>query len=158
MLIINAKNRDKISYSMLRVVWKLFDVDKRTRCYGTDVPLHEAEIHMIKAVKEHEGAHVTGLAETLGVTKGAVSQLIMKLQRKGMVEKSADPGNLSRLVLRLTPKGEIAYVCHEKLHQEFNALVDEALQGASRENLAFLAGFLKTMERRIDDFEKDGNQ
>ena len=55
---------------------------------------------MIKSIKENEGIHVTGLAEMLGVTKGAVSQIIMKIEKKKMIVKDTDPRNLSRLVLR----------------------------------------------------------
>jgi DNA-binding MarR family transcriptional regulator len=157
MMIKNGKNRNKFSYTLLRVVWKLFEVDRKTRYYGTDEQLFEAEIHMIKSIKENEGIHVTGLAELLGVTKGAVSQIIMKLQKKDMIVKDTDPRNLSRLILRLTSKGETAYINHEKLHQEFDELVNEALESASTENVAFLKEFLNSLERRIDHFENDNN-
>ncbi len=152
-MIINTRNRTKVSYTLLRVVWKLLEIDGKTRRYGTDVPLHEAEIHMLKAIRDHEGIHVTGLAEMLGVTKGAVSQIVMKLQKKGMVAKHADPGNLSRLVLRLTAKGETAYLRHEQLHQEFDNMVNRSLEGATEENRAFLKQFLDSLEKQIDGFE-----
>ena len=155
MMMKNGKNRPKLSYTLLRVVWKIMEANKKTRYYGTEEQLHEAEIHMIKSIKENEGIHVTGLAELLGVTKGAVSQIVMRLQRKGMIVKDTDPRNLSRLVLRLTPTGEIASIHHEKLHQVFDGFVNEALEGASAENTAFLKRFLISLESKIDDFEND---
>jgi DNA-binding MarR family transcriptional regulator len=75
---------DKISYPLLAVVFKFMEIYKRTRYYGTDVPLFYAEIHLIKAIKENEGIHITGLAQYLGVTKGAVSQMLMKLEKKAL--------------------------------------------------------------------------
>jgi DNA-binding MarR family transcriptional regulator len=149
------KNRAKISYTFLRVVTKLSELDRKTRYYGTDQPLYEAEIHMIKSIKENEGIHVTGLADILGVTKGAVSQIIMRLDHKGMIVKETDPRNLSRLVLRLTAKGETAYSHHEKLHQEFDGLFNAVLENATEENKAFLESFLKALDARIDAFEKE---
>ena len=80
---IQKQNKDQLY--LLRVVTKLSDIDGKTRNYGTDQPLFNAEIHMIKSIKENEGIHVTGLADMLGVTKGAVSQIIQKLERKGMI-------------------------------------------------------------------------
>lgn len=154
-MIKNGKNKNKLSYTLLRVVWKLFEADRKTRYYGTNEPLYEAEIHMITSIKENEGIHVTGLAELLGVTKGAVSQIIMKLQKKGMIVKDTDPHNLSRLVLRLTPKGETAYIQHEKLHAEFDRLVNESLDGASEQDIQFLKHFLDLIETKIDAFEND---
>lgn len=149
------KNRTKISYIFLRVVTKLSELDRKTRHYGTDQPLYEAEIHMIKSIRENEGIHVTGLADMLGVTKGAVSQIIMKLEHKGMIIKDTDPRNLSRLLLRLTSKGETAYLHHEKLHQEFDGLFNAALENATEENKAFLKSFLNILDEQIDTFEKE---
>jgi DNA-binding MarR family transcriptional regulator len=144
------KNRTKISYIFLRVVTRISEVDSKTRYYGTDQPLHEAEIHMIKSIRENQGIHVTGLADMLGVTKGAVSQIIQKLERKGMVVKNTDPNNLSRLMLLLTPKGEIAYLHHEELHREFDELFNSALVSASEENKEFLRNFLNSLDEKIN--------
>jgi DNA-binding MarR family transcriptional regulator len=149
------KNRTKISYTFLRVVTKLSELDRKNRYYGTEQPLYEAEIHMIKSIKENEGIHVTGLADMLGVTKGAVSQIIMKLDHKGMIVKDSDPRNLSRLMLRLTSKGETAYSHHENLHQEFDRLFNAALENATEENKDFLKSFLNALDAQIDTFGKE---
>lgn len=154
MINLKFKNRTKISYIFLRVVTKLSEIDSKTRYYGTDQPLYKAEIHMIKSIRENEGIHVTGLADILGVTKGAVSQIIQKLERKGMIVKDTDPRNLSRLLLKLTPKGETAYLRHEELHQQFDALFHAALENATEENKTFLYGFLNSLDEKIDVFEK----
>jgi len=154
MMNLKFKNRTKISYTFLRVTTKLSEIDSKTRYYGTDQPLFHAEIHMIKSIRENEGIHVTGLADMLGVTKGAVSQIIQKLERKGMIVKDADPRNLSRLALRLTTKGETAYLHHEDLHREFDGLFGSALENASAENKTFLKNFLCSLEEKINAFEK----
>ncbi|WP_253203583.1 MarR family winged helix-turn-helix transcriptional regulator [Clostridium estertheticum] len=137
----------------MRLVTKFSEIDKQTSYYGTDKQLFYAEIHMIKAIKENEGIHVTGIAEKLGVTKGAVSQITMKLQKKGMIIKEIDPYNLSKLILRLTPKGEIAHIHHEKIHQEFDNIVNEVLKDASEEQEGFLKKFLNSLEEKIDTFD-----
>lgn len=152
----NFKKKMKISYTLLRVVSKLSKLDKRTRCYGTDKQLFEAEIHMIKAIKENTGIHVTGLAELLGVTKGAVSQIIMKLEKKDMIIKETDSSNLSRLVLQLSAKGETAYLNHEKMHGEFDDMVNKILEEATEENKIFLKNFLIALEEKIDVHEEWG--
>lgn len=150
---LNFDNKLKISYTLLRLVTKLSDIDKQTSYYGTDTQLFYAEIHIIKTIKENEGIHVTGIAKKLGVTKGAVSQIIMKLQKKDMIIKEIDPHNLSKLVLRLTPKGETAYVHHGKIHQEFDNIVNEVLKDASEDQKAFLKNFLNTLDKKIDVFD-----
>jgi DNA-binding MarR family transcriptional regulator len=155
MMNMKFKNRTKTSYTFLRIVSKIFEIDKKTRYYGTAQPLYNAEIHMIKLIKENEGIHVMGLADLLGVTKGAVSHILMKLEHKEMVIKDTDPRNLSRLMLRLTAKGEMAYLQHEKLHQKYDELFEAALKKATEENKAFLKSFLNSLEEQIDTFARE---
>lgn len=152
MMDFNFDNKLKISYTLLRLATKFSELDKQTNYYGTDKKLFEAEIHMIKAIKENEGIHVTGLAEILGVTKGAVSQIIMKLQKKGMIVKEVDPLNSSRLILGLTPKGETAHMHHMKIHEKFDDVVNDILKTASDEEKNFLKKFLHSLEEKIDTF------
>jgi DNA-binding MarR family transcriptional regulator len=155
MLNMKFKNRTKTSYTFLRIASKIAELDKKIRHYGTDQALYNAEIHMIKCIKENEGIHVIGLADMLGVTKGAVSHILMKLEHKGMVIKDTDPRNLSRLMLRLTSKGETAYLHHEKLHRKYDALFNAALKSTTEENMAFLKSFLNCLEEQIDIFAKE---
>lgn len=151
-------HESRVSYPLLRVVYKFFEIDRRTRYYGTDVPLFPSEIHMINKIKQNEGIHVTGLANILNVTKGAVSQIIMKLEKKGLIQKEKDINNQSRLVLKLTAKGETAYRNHEKFHKKIDAMVNEIVKDASRENVEFFKDVLITLEEKLDHFKKEVDQ
>ena len=106
MKIINEANENRISYRLLNVMLKLEEAQERLHRYGTDTPLFAAEIHMIKCVKENPNRHMTALAEVLGVTRGAVSQIAMKLEGKGMLVKERDEDSSLRRILRVTPEGE----------------------------------------------------
>jgi DNA-binding MarR family transcriptional regulator len=155
MMNINDLRKEKISYSLLRVIYKFFDIDRKTRYYGTDQPLFYSEIHVIRALKENQGIHVTGLAQKLGVTKGAVSQIIIKLEKKGLIQKEKALDNQSRLVLKLTPEGEVAQANHEKFHQKFDSLINAVLQNVSAENQDFLKDFLTDLEGKLEGFETE---
>lgn len=113
---------------------------------------------MINKIKQNEGIHVTGLANILNVTKGAVSQIIMKLEKKGLIQKEKDINNQSRLVLKLTAKGETAYRNHEKFHKKIDAMVNEIVKDASRENVEFFKDVLITLEEKLDHFKKEVDQ
>ena len=139
---------------ILQVFKKLSVIDGRTRNYGTDQPLFDAEVHIVQAVKEHEGIHVTALADMLNVTKGAVSQTLMKLQKKGMVVKEPDSQNQSRLCLKLTPKGEVAYTNHEALHRNFDDALKSILQDETEDHKQFLIKFLTELDSELEKFEE----
>ncbi|XFA99647.1 MarR family winged helix-turn-helix transcriptional regulator [Candidatus Izemoplasma sp. B36] len=143
------ENRSKISYTFLRIISKLTKFNSETRNYGTDKPLHEAEIHMIKSIKENEGIHITALAEMLGITKGAVSQISIKLEKKGMIIKVPDPANLSRLQMKLTEKGEIAHRYHLKLHKMFDDSFYHIVNKLTEEEKAVLRKFLNDLDNEM---------
>lgn len=149
-----VKNRNRPSYLFLRIQVQLASLDKKTRTYGTGHVLHVSEIHMIKAVRENPGMHVTGLAEMLGVTKGAVSQILQKLEKKGMIEKIPDPANASRLILKTTPDGDVAYDEHERLHAYYDLIFTDLLQNATEENKIFLTEFLISLNKQLELEEK----
>jgi len=50
--------------------------------FGTGVMLYRAEIHTIRAIGDNPGINVTKLAESMGITKVAISQTVNKLVRK----------------------------------------------------------------------------
>ena len=151
---INFKTNRKPSYTFLRLVTKISEIDKKTRNYGTDKELHNAEIHMIKAINESDDIHVTALAKKLGVTKGAISQVLLKLEKKGMISKEKDPKNLSRLLLNVTEKGKVAYNTHEKIHQEFNEIFNDVLNSFDEKENDIIKSFLQNLESKIEKFEE----
>ena len=86
--------------------------------FGTGKLMHTKEIHTIQAIGRYPGINVTRLAEQMAVTKGAVSQTISKLVKKGLVRKRKIFGNRKEVVLELTDLGWIGYNNHEKFHMD----------------------------------------
>lgn len=150
--IINKKHQ--IAYDSLNLALALVALDKKTRYFGTDVPIFHSEIHVIKAIAEHPGVHVGGLADILGVTKGAVSEILKKLERKALVIKEVDDLNLSRYSLNLTEKGKKAHDNHMHYHSILNSMVEDELQDASEHELEFLSNFLLSLINKVENFNE----
>lgn len=116
--------------------------------------IYYAEIHIVSAIHDHEGIHVSGLADLLGVTTGAVSQILMKLERKGLIKKERDARNQSRFLLKLTPEGEVTHQNHLKFHEEFDELFCSTLEGGSIEQVRFLKQFFNRIEHKLKEVTK----
>jgi DNA-binding MarR family transcriptional regulator len=99
-----------------RVITRVDAMHAPSHDFGTGVPLYRAEIHTIRAIGSNPAVNVTKLAEHMGVTKGAVSQTVNKLVRKGLVRKTRAPGNAKEVLLELTDLGLTGLHNHERFH------------------------------------------
>ncbi len=79
----------KIVGSFQRAMEMAAELEKKPRDFGTGEKLYSAEIHMIEAIGESENENqkvsVTDIADYFGITKGAVSQTLKKLESKEFV-------------------------------------------------------------------------
>jgi DNA-binding MarR family transcriptional regulator len=132
----------EISDTLLHIAFRVDNIKREIRNFGTGHMLHGAEIGTIVAIRENRGISVTDLAARMNVTKGAVSQILKRLLKKGMIVKKVDAENLSRLKLGLTRSGEIAYENHAKRHRDMENGIRMILKDASDENISFLKDFL----------------
>lgn len=143
-------SKEKISNTLLDVFKTFAKLDRKNRDYGVDEPLFHSEIHTLNEIREHEGIHITALAERCGVTKGAISQVLKKLEQKGLITKEKDARNQSRLLLKVTPKGEIAYTYHLDYQNQFKKMVTDVLEDASDDKVFFIKEFLMNLEKQIN--------
>jgi DNA-binding MarR family transcriptional regulator len=129
-------------------VAKLWErLDKRPRPFGTGENLSGAEIHIIEVVGQNEGLSVTALAERLGVTKGAVSQTIKRLEGRELISKEVDPLNTSRVTLGLSTKGRIAFFAHLHWHETMDGGFRNYFMGLPEDRIRFLDEFLTILEQ-----------
>ena len=149
-----GQQKDTVSYVLLRVVYKMMELDKTVRKYGTNSNIHVSEIHMIQQIHELGGAYMMEIARNLGITRGAVSQIIAKLVKKGLIRKVDDPENKLRRVPVLTEKGKTAYEYHEMYHRRFNYRVDAVLDSEKPEEMETIRNFLLRVEQIADDMGK----
>ena len=141
----------KISETLLRVINKIFRNEKAPKHYGIDVLLHPSEIHMVMFIGNNKGTHLSELARIVGVTRGAVSQVVAKLEKKGLVEKAEDPENNLKTVPVLTNKGQVAYWNHERMHEEVDAELFTFIEKLSEKEIGVIENFLRHLEKMADN-------
>lgn len=145
------KDYSKLLEMMERIIHKYNQWESKKRTYGTDLPLTKAEIHTIAAVGDHPGLNITTLAEILGITKGAASQMIYKLVDKGTVAKKPSPDSDTEVVLSLTPDGVKNYEAHKAYHQETNDASLKLLKDMPEPLYDYMVNYFAEFERVIDE-------
>lgn len=125
--------------------------EKKPRYYGTDQLLYRSEVHTIDAIGKNNNINVTNLSTYLGVTKGAVSQMIEKLIKKDMLVKTIVSPSDTEVALSLTLKGEQAFEGHRKYHHDFYEQIEQTIATISNEDIQTFLNILNKFEEFLSN-------
>jgi DNA-binding MarR family transcriptional regulator len=141
----------ELNFAFLHAAYAYMDYEKETHLLKTKdgEPLYPAGVHMVSEIQANPGIHVMGLADKLGVTAGAVSQILSKLEKNGLITKEKDNRNQSRFLLALTPDGEDVHQNHVRFHEVLDNVLSELLGDDAEEKISFLTNFLNALEKKI---------
>lgn len=147
------KNRiiNQIHEKFEKLVQLYLEIEKTPRRYGTNELLTSVEIHLVELIGDnHEQLSVTELANASGVTKGAISQNLKKLEKKGLSGKDEDPANASRAIVQLTSKGKAAYFAHKHWHETMDGGYLQYINELDEEKITFVLEFLARVEQFLE--------
>lgn len=141
----------KISEVWIRVLNKIDAHEKCPKDFGTGDLLHCSEIHTVMAIGKNPDINLTSLSRLLGISKSAISQMVSKLARKDLVEKHREMENDKEVLLRLSPRGTIAYLGHEQHHAKIYARMHRNIGDLTNGQFALILRFLAAIEETIDE-------
>lgn len=146
----NQKILGEIMEQLIRVINKFNRFEKVPMDFGVEEMLFPSEIHTIEAIGKSHWINVTQLAETLGITKGAASQMITKLKQRDFVKKIKIPHNEKEIFLELTNKGKKAFKGHEKFHRDIYLDFQKYTTNISTKDFRKFNEILTKIEHHID--------
>ena len=138
---------------LLNLIYDAIEIEQKVHNYGTDVELSSSEIYLIKIINDHSGIHVTGAAEKTGVSKAAVSQMLMRLERKGLVTKTISNENISKYVLKLTNKGKKAHKEHMHIEKQAQKNLKKITAQYQEIQLDIISSFLAQAKGTIENIK-----
>jgi len=98
-----------------RIFMKYDILGKRPVDIGNGIKINASNIHTIEAIGKGYGNTVTSLSNYFMITKGAVSQVVSKLQNDGYIKKIES--NSKTVILELTDLGKSANKYHDKYNE-----------------------------------------
>lgn len=143
----------EIAVCFSRVHNKLNRLEKKTVVFEKNEKLYAAELHAIAAIGNNWGNTVSGLCNFFGTTKGAVSQIISKLEAKNLIRKERNRDNGKEIIISLTDKGLNIFHNHENLHKHMDKEFLNYLEVTSNEKINDFIQFLCQIERYVDHFK-----
>ena len=149
-LLIVMKDFGPIIELFMSLTDKAAQTNKVKTDYGNNILLYRSEIHTIEIIGRTNGIHISEIAREMGVTKGAISQRMKVLKRKGLIEKIADPKNQSRVLVTLTEAGKICFSGHRKYHQKKDKEMFDYLNKLNKKETETIEAFLKKANRFVE--------
>lgn len=137
--------------NVYRLINKYNQKTKVAKNYGTEDLLYSAEVHMIEIIGSYETITTTKLAKTLGITKGAVSQITHKLLKKSLINKIPSIEKNNEVFISLTDKGRVVYSYHQNIHKKMMERIDSIICDLSEKEKTALAHIVQVIDESLDD-------
>ncbi|MDT0125236.1 MarR family transcriptional regulator [Paenibacillus sp. RRE4] len=116
-----------------------------------------SEVHCIEFIEKNVDSNVTKLAESMYMTKGAISKLTKKLIEKGLIEDYQKANNKKEVFFRLTQQGRVVFDIHEKLHKEFQERDKSVFDHVTDEQFDHMLNFIELYSKHLDtEIKKQG--
>lgn len=133
------------------LVEKISNTTKTHKSFGTDVNIYRSEIHIIQLIGDRGEVYISEISRLIGITKGTVSQIVKRLESKGLVNKFVDQQNNTRQLVNLTDKGMTAYEAHVEYHFRKHEEMEHFMESLTAENKEVLKAFLTKANDMIED-------
>ena len=119
-------------------------IGRMIRMFHEPPPLSPTHMHLLFMISmKDKGKSVKELAEMIGVTPGAVSQLVNNLVERGLIIREADPSDRRVVRLKLT---ELALEQMSRMKKEYFASARRVMESLSNEDLKQLVDIFQKIE------------
>ncbi len=159
----DKKNIELFEELLFRIVNRFNALEKHPMKFGTKHQLYHSERHMLDKIGDNPGMNVTEFATKVGVTKGAISQVISKLEKKGFVRRFNKDGSNKEIQISMTDIGRTVYNKRKKLNKEVHSHMIAELNKYSEGKvksfvkiLTWLDKFLEESNYRMAEMSKKG--
>lgn len=129
---------------------KISNTTKMSQSFDTDVNIYRSEIHIIQLIGDKQELYLSEIAKLLGVTKGTISEIIKRLESKGLLMKYIDVNNNTQKRVSLTEKGVTAYKAHVNYHNHKHKEMEYFLSTLNDEKRAVLEEFIDKASEMIE--------
>lgn len=117
-----------------------------------DLDVSHGEWSVLAHLATSDGQQVTPsrLADATNVAASSMTHRLDKMSERGLVRRSPDPDNRTRVLVELTDQG---WELFEAAVREANVVESDVLAGLTRKERGQLAALLEVVISSLDDFE-----
>ncbi|MHA1850904.1 MAG: MarR family winged helix-turn-helix transcriptional regulator [Candidatus Thorarchaeota archaeon] len=123
----------------------LVSLDKKRVVIFEGEKLHPSEIQLLMFLYHVQDTNITAIATQMGLTKGAISQTLSRLQKKGIISKEMYPEKKNELHVQFTDSGEQLMAQLNKGKKSLEGKYRRYIQTLSRKEKETISNFLDKM-------------
>jgi DNA-binding MarR family transcriptional regulator len=140
-----------LAEQVLRLTNKLIFLEKKSMLSHGNIKLYPSEIHLLDVVDQARGINASEMAARLGITKGAVSQTLTRLENKGVIHKTKAPNHKNELTVHFTKLGDELFEQYRNKRASLAKRFAGYLSEISDEDRNVIQNFLGKLEGFFDD-------
>lgn len=141
---------DPLVSQIQALINQLLFLERKRNFTFEGMSLYPSEIHLMLETKGVQAVNATKIADKLGITKGAVSQTLTRLEKKGIIEKVKDPNYKNELSIFLTPLGKRAYDQYQLMCDAINKHFYDTFSHYTEDEQKVLKRFLSDFREIIE--------
>lgn len=127
--------------------------------FSGGVSVNSAGLSLIYAVATNPGANMSEIGTVLGLTKGAVSQMVTKLQAKGLIEKLQGKDSGKNVMLMLTDEGRRINNEQLVIRRKMAVGIENIVKKYSDSDIELIRGFLCEIGNFMEKYQHEiGNR
>ncbi len=152
---------DQVAVDLLDRLSRIVALGAAIECVPVEIDgccLSASELHLVDGAGRYPEAGLSAHAVRLGITKGAVTQMVQRLEKKGCLARVPDPEDRRGARLVLTEMGQRAFAWHSSLHDRIGGEVKQALSWMDPGEQKRLLEFFGLVEGMLEAsvIERDG--
>ena len=127
-------------------------VEKMDDAFFRRIGVNRTDGRCLDVIDQRPGLTAGELAEAVGLSRGAVTTALDRLEQRGLVTRSRDPGDRRRVTLQPTEEaGRLAWEAYGPLAEMGGPLISELSDEDLRGTIRFLRGGTEINERRAGE-------
>lgn len=119
-----------------------------------NIKVSHTEAHLLDLMNKNPLKKVSELATLFGVTKGAVSQQIKKMEKRGLISRVRHNDNYREVFIELTENGKKVVETHTKFHDIIFEYFAATLDGLTDEKKQLINNLLDGLAGVFDKAEE----
>lgn len=155
----------KVTDQIFGIVRLLEEERKKPKDYGNGILLYHGEMQFLEILVRYPSENVSRLSERLGITKGAITQMVEKLKQKELILTVTRNDNKKEKYFSLTDKGLAVIEQHRYLHKQSNENICQFISTLDDKEANAVFRFLEHIKQAvpfcefqcscIDDYENN---